>query len=194
MKRFFVIIIILFSHYLIGQKNYKINSSTWLYTAPINYISKIDNFEKERKKGEKYLKKEEKDLTFSTDDVILLSLQKKDSSTNVIFVTYKNNFNIKNHTLNGYAQILKEILIRNGKNEYPNNESSVTVDEILIDKIKFNVIRQTIFFNDENYIGTKDFYISEIDEKEFMIVVANVNEEDRKNAVKSILDSKFIIK
>ena len=152
MKRFFVIIIILFSHYLIGQKNYKINSSTWLYTAPINYISKIDNFEKERKKGEKYLKKEEKEVTFSTDDVILLSLQKKDSSTNVIFVTYKNNFNIKNHTLNGYAQILKEILIRNGKNEYPNNESSVTVDEILIDKIKFNVIRQTIFFNDENYI------------------------------------------
>ena len=96
MKRFFVIIIILFSHYLIGQKNYKINSSTWLYTAPINYISKIDNFEKERKKGEKYLKKEEKEVTFSTDDVILLSLQKKDSSTNVIFVTYKNNFNIKN--------------------------------------------------------------------------------------------------
>ena len=64
-------------------------------------------------------KKEEKEVTFSTDDVILLSLQKKDSSTNVIFVTYKNNFNIKNHTLNGYAQILKEILIRNGKNEYP---------------------------------------------------------------------------
>ena len=191
MKRFFVIIIILFSHYLIGQKNYKINSSTWLYTAPINYISKIDNFEKERKKGEKYLKKEEKEVTFSTDDVILLSLQKKDSSTNVIFVTYKNNFNIKNHTLNGYAQILKEILIRNGKNEYPNNESSVTVDEILIDKIKFNVIRQTIFFNDENYIGTKDFYISEIDEKEFMIVVANVNEEDRKNVKNSILKSTF---
>ncbi len=191
MKRFFVIIIILFSHYLIGQKNYKINSSTWLYTAPINYISKIDNFEKERKKGEKYLKKEEKEVTFSTDDVILLSLQKKDSSTNVIFVTYKNNFNIKNHTLNGYAQILKEILIRNGKNEYPNNESSVTVDEILIDKIKFNVIRQTIFFNDENYIGTKDFYISEIDEKEFMIVVANVNEEDRKNVKNSILNSTF---
>lgn len=191
MKRFFVIIIILFSHYLIGQKNYKINSSTWLYTAPINYISKIDNFEKERKKGEKYLKKEEKEVTFSTDDVILLSLQKKDSSTNVIFVTYKNNFNIKNHTLNGYAQILKEILIRNGKNEYPNNESSVTVDKILIDKIKFNVIRQTIFFNDENYIGTKDFYISEIDEKEFMIVVANVNEEDRKNVKNSILNSTF---
>ena len=191
MKRFFVIIIILFSHYLIGQKNYKINSSTWLYTAPINYISKIDNFEKERKKGEKYLKKEEKEVTFSTDDVILLSLQKKDSSTNVIFVTYKNNFNIKNHTLNGYAQILKEILIRNGKNEYPNNESSVTVDEILIDKIKFNVIRQTIFFNDENYIGTKDFYIAEIDEKEFMIVVANVNEEDRKNVKNSILNSNF---
>ena len=191
MKRFFVIIIILFSHYLIGQKNYKINSSTWLYTAPINYISKIDNFEKERKKGEKYLKKEEKEVTFSTDDVILLSLQKKDSSTNVIFVTYKNNFNIKNHTLNGYAQILKEILIRNGKNEYPNNESSVTVDEILIDKIKFNVIRQTIFFNDDNYIGTKDFYISEIDEKEFMIVVANVNEEDRKNVKNSILNSTF---
>ena len=191
MKRFFVIIIILFSHYLIGQKNYKINSSTWLYTAPINYISKIDNFEKERKKGEKYLKKEEKEVTFSTDDVILLSLQKKDSSTNVIFVTYKNNFNIKNHTLNGYAQILKEILIRNGKNEYPNNESSVTVDEILIDKIKFNVIRQTIFFNDENYIGTKDFYIAEIDEKEFMIVVANVNEEDRKNVKNSILNSTF---
>ena len=191
MKRFFVIIIILFSHYIIGQKNYKINSSTWLYTAPINYISKIDNFEKERKKGEKYLKKEEKEVTFSTDDVILLSLQKKDSSTNVIFVTYKNNFNIKNHTLNGYAQILKEILIRNGKNEYPNNESSVTVDEILIDKIKFNVIRQTIFFNDENYIGTKDFYISEIDEKEFMIVVANVNEEDRKNVKNSILNSTF---
>ena len=191
MKRFFVIIIILFSHYLIGQKNYKINSSTWLYTAPINYISKIDNFEKERKKGEKYLKKEEKEVTFSTDDVILLSLQKKDSSTNVIFVTYKNNFNIKNHTLNGYAQILKEILIRNGKNEYPNNESSVTVDKILIDKIKFNVIRQTIFFNDENYIGTKDFYIAEIDEKEFMIVVANVNEEDRKNVKNSILNSTF---
>ena len=191
MKRFFVIIIILFSHYLIGQKNYKINSSTWLYTAPVNYISKIDNFEKERKKGEKYLKKEEKEVTFSTDDVILLSLQKKDSSTNVIFVTYKNNFNIKNHTLNGYAQILKEILIRNGKNEYPNNESSVTVDEILIDKIKFNVIRQTIFFNDENYIGTKDFYIAEIDEKEFMIVVANVNEEDRKNVKNSILNSTF---
>ena len=130
--------------------SFKINSSTWLYTAPVNYISKIDNFEKERKKGEKYLKNEEKEVTFSTDDVILLSLQKKDSSTNVIFVTYKNNFNIKNHTLNGYAQILKEILIRNGKNEYPNNESSVTVDEILIDKIKFNVIRQTIFFNNEN--------------------------------------------
>ena len=191
MKRFFVIIIILFSHYLIGQKNYKINYSTQIYTEQINYISKRYNFEKERKKGEKYLKKEEKEVTFSTDDVILLSLQKKDSSTNVIFVTYKNNFNIKNHTLNGYAQILKEILIRNGKNEYPNNESSVTVDEILIDKIKFNVIRQTIFFNDENYIGTKDFYISEIDEKEFMIVVANVNEEDRKNVKNSILNSTF---
>ena len=191
MRRFFVTIIILFSNYLIGQKNYKINTSTWIYTAPINYISKIDNFEKERKKGEEYLKKEEKEMTFSTDDVILLSLQKKDSSSNVIFVTYKNNINITNYTLNGYAQILKEILIRNGENEYPNNESSVTVDEILIDKIKFNVIRQTIFFNDENYIGTKYFYVAEIDEKEFMIVVANVNEEDRKNVENSILNSSF---
>ena len=58
-------------------------------------------------------------------------------------------------------------------------------------QIKFNVIRQTIFFNDENYIGTKDFYISEIDEKGFMIVVANVNEEDRKNVKNSILNSTF---
>ncbi|WP_130736516.1 hypothetical protein [Flavobacterium sp. J27] len=190
MKKKILILILLISNYLIGQKTYKINTITWTYTTPINYIPKIDNFEKERKRGEEYLK-QEANITSSTDDVILLALEKKDSSANAIFVSYKNNLTIKEHTLNGYTQLMKDLLIENCKKEYPNNKSTVIIDEMVIDNIKFNVIRQTTLFEEEGFVGTKSFYIAEIDEKEFMILLINIDEEDRKNAENSVLKSTF---
>lgn len=194
MKRFLFIFILFLSNFLSAQKSYKINTATWIFKAPKNYIAKADNFEKAVKAGEEYLKKEENIDTFSTDDVVLLTLEKEDSSPNVIMVSYKNNSSIQDHTLNGYADIVKEMLLRNANNEYPDAENAVINEEIKIDKITFNVVRQNSFFKEKNYLATKYFYIAEIDNKEFMVVVVNTNEEDRKNAVKSVLDSKFIIR
>lgn len=194
MKKFIFILILFLSNFLSAQKSYKINTVSWIFKAPKNYVAKADNFEKEVKAGEEYLKKEENIDTFSTDDVVLLTLEKEDSSPNVIMVSYKNNSSIQDQTLNGYADIVKEMLLRNANHDYPDAENKVINEEITIDKITFNVVRQNSFFKEKNYLATKYFYIAEIDNKEFMIVVVNTNEEDRKNAVKSVLDSKFIIR
>ncbi|WP_312079470.1 hypothetical protein [Chryseobacterium sp.] len=86
------------------------------------------------------------------------------------------------------------MLLKNANSEYPDGENVVTNEEMVIDKIKFNVVKQSSFFKEKNKLATKYFYIAEIDNREFMIVVVNTNEVDRANAVKSVLDSKFILK
>jgi hypothetical protein len=190
MKQVFIIITLILSNYIIAQKVYKINQYVWHYNLPKDYVAKIDNFEKEIKAGNEYFEKE-KNIPPSTDDIILLALEKKDSTKNAIFVSYKDNYSIKKYTLNGYAKIWKDILLEKEKKEYPNDEVNINLDEVIIDKINFIIIKETINFKEDNYIGTKYFYIADIDGKEFMIVAISVNETDRKIIDKSILTSTF---
>ena len=127
MKRFLFILILFLSNFLSAQKSYKINTVSWIFKAPKNYVAKADNFEKAVKAGEEYLKKEENIESFSTDDVVLLTLEKEDSSPNVIMVSYKNNSSIQDHTLNGYANIVREMLLRNANHDYPDAENYLSV-------------------------------------------------------------------
>ncbi|MEG2079856.1 hypothetical protein, partial [Chryseobacterium sp.] len=60
MKRFLFILILFLSNFLSAQKSYKINTVSWIFKAPKNYVAKADNFEKAVKAGEEYLKKRRK--------------------------------------------------------------------------------------------------------------------------------------
>ncbi|WP_312079469.1 hypothetical protein [Chryseobacterium sp.] len=94
MKKLLLIFILLLSNILFAQKKYKINTATWIYKAPVNYVAKTDNFAEAVKAGEEYLKKEENIDSFSNDDIVLLALEKEDSSPNVVLVSYRNNSSI----------------------------------------------------------------------------------------------------
>lgn len=194
-KNVFLFVTILFANFLIGQKKYAVKNTLWSFKNPVDYVIKTDNFEKERKVGEEYLTREE-GIVSSNDDVILLAIEKKDSSANAIVVSYKNNLTIKKYTLKGYANALKDILDNDCKRQYQNekDECSVVVEELVIDSINFVVVKQTVLFKEDDYVGTKYFYIAEIEDKEFMITVVNTNEVDRKNALNSVLNSTFKVK
>ncbi|MCX8525875.1 hypothetical protein OF897_18330 [Chryseobacterium formosus] len=189
MKKILIVATLILCNYLFAQKKYKIEQYVWSFDSPKDYIPKIDQFEKEIKAGTKYL--EEKDIKPSDDDVVLLTLEKKDKTSNIIMVSYRDNSSIDELTLGGYAELMKNSMLDVEKMQYPDDDVTMVVEDIVIDKINFKVIRETVVFKKDNHIGSKYFYIADIDGKEFMIVAASVNEKDRKLIDQSILTSTF---
>lgn len=193
MKNIFLILLLAYSLQTFGQNKYRIENISWNYTKPKDYISREDNFEKMIKTGMEYIKKQKEDsVRISTDDKILFSIAKTDSvQMNMVYASYKNNGNIERFTLKGYAEKLGEYFKINPKNNNPKNIVTVLVNEIIIDQIKFYLIRKTINYSEHNYTYTADYYVSEIQGKEFSILTVYDNENDKQIIEKSILESKF---
>ena len=193
MRYILFILFVIFSFKSSGQKNYRIENTIWKFTQPSGYILKIDNFDKEIKIGEEYVKKlDDENYTLSNDDKILLSIVKSDSSqVNMIFASYKNNNNIKKFTLKGTAEKLAEFFKVNPKDDNPKNNVFVKISEVIIDKKKFYLISKTTNYTEHNYSYTSDFYVTEIEGKEFSIVTIYDNEIDRQKIEKSITESTF---
>lgn len=193
MKKIVLILLLVNSFQSFGQKKYQIEKCTWTYTKPADYISRVDNFEKERKDGVEYIKSQQDSVTTSYDDRILFSIATIDS-TNVILASYTNNDNIKNFTLKGYAEKVGKYLKENPKNDSPKIITTVKVSELAIDEIKFYIVSTTTNYTEQNYSYTSDFYIAEIQGKEFSIVAIYDNEIDKKKIKKSIVESTFELK
>jgi hypothetical protein len=192
MKNILLILILGFSIQSFGQNSYRIENQIWNYTKPSKYISRVDNFEKDRKTGEDYVKKQNDGTTLSTDDKILVSIAKTDSTQmNIVLASYKNNGNIERFTLKGYAEKLGEYLKLNPKNDDPKIIVTLNVNEITIDEKKFYLISKTTNYTEQNYSYTSDYYVSEIEGKEFSIAVVYDNKTDKKKIEKSILESTF---
>lgn len=192
MKNIFLILILAISLQSFGQSNYRIEKCIWNYTKPSGYISRVDNFEKTIKTGQDYIEKQNDGTTNSTDDKILFSIAKTDSlQINAVLASYKNNGNIERFSLKGYAEKLGEYLKVNPKNVDPKIIVSVKVSELEIDQKKFYLIRKTTNYTEQDYSYTSDYYVSEIEGKEFSIVAIYDNETDRKKIEKSILESTF---
>src|SRR5690554_3820022 len=138
MKNILLILILAISFQSFGQNSYRIENKIWNYTKPSEYISRVDNFEKDIKTGEDYVKKQNDGTTLSTDDKILVSVAKSDSiQMNLVLVSYKNNGNIERFTLEGYAEKLGEYFKVNPKEDNPKNIVTVEVNELMIDETKF---------------------------------------------------------
>lgn len=192
MKNILLILTLAFSLQSLGQNNYRIEKCIWNYTKPVEYISRVDNFEKDIKTGQDYIKKQNDGTTHSTGDKILFSIAKTDSlQMNIAFASYKDNGNIKRLTLKGYAEKLGEYFKVNPKNNDPNIKVNVSVSELTIDKRKFYLISKTTNYTEKNYSYTSDYYVSEIEGKEFSIAVIYDNETDKNKIEKSILESTF---
>lgn len=193
MKNILLILLLAISFQSFGQNNYRIEKRIWSYTKPSEYISRVDNFEEEFKTGVEYIKNQEEDgVTVSTDDKILFSIAKTDSvQMNMVLASYKDNGNIERFTLKGYAKKLGEYFKVNPKNDNPKNIVTVEVTELIIDQTTFYLIRKTINYTEQNYSYTSDYYVSEIQGKEFSIIAVYDNETDRQKIEKSILESTF---
>lgn len=192
MKNILLILTLAISLNSVGQNSYKIVKQIWNYTKPSDFISRIDNFEKAIKIGQEYVKNKKNELTLSTDDKILFSIAKNDSALmNIALASYKNNLNIKRFTLKGYAEKLGGFLKENQKKEHPKAIVTLKVQELTIDKKKFYLLSKTTTYSEQHYTYTSDFYVSEIQGKEFSITVVCDNETDREKIKKSILESTF---
>lgn len=192
MKNILLILLLAIGFLSFGQNNYRIETQIWNYTKPFEYISRVDNFEKVRKTGEEYIKKQNDGTTLSTGDKILFSIAKSDSSqVNIVLASYKNNGNIERFTLKGYAEKLGEYFKVNPKNDNPKDIVTVKVSEITIDNTKFYLISKTTNYTEQNYSYTSDYYVTEIQGKEFSILAVYDNETDKRKIEKSILESTF---
>ncbi len=192
MKNILLILILAISFQSFGQNNYRIESQIWNFTKPAEYISRVDNFEKDIKTGQDYIKKQNDGTTLSTNDKILFSIAKTDSlQMNIVLASYKDNGNIERFTLKGYAEKLGEYFKVNPKDDNPKNIVTVAVNELMIDETKFYLISKTTNYTEQNYSYTSDYYVSEIQGKEFSIAVVYDNETDKQKIEKSILGSTF---
>ncbi|MCP4054190.1 MAG: hypothetical protein GY739_14265 [Mesoflavibacter sp.] len=192
MKNILLILLLAICYQSYGQNSYRIEKCIWNYTKPAEYISRVDNFEKDIKTGEDYVKKQNDGTTLSTDDKILFSIAKTDSlQMNIVLASYKDNGNIERFTLKGYAEKLGEYFKVNPKNDDPKIIVTVKVNEMLIDETKFYLIRKTINYTEQNYSYSSDYYVSEIQGKEFSIAVVYDNDADKLKIEKSILESTF---
>ncbi|WP_338731378.1 hypothetical protein [Mangrovimonas cancribranchiae] len=192
MKNILLICLLAFSFNSFGQNSYRIENQIWNYIKPSEYISRVDNFEKDRKTGEEYVKKQNDGTTLSTDDKILFSIAKSDSTQiNIVLASYKGNGNIERFTLKGYAEKLGEYFKVNPKNDDPKIIVNVSVSEVVIDQTKFYLISKTTNYTEQNYSYTSDYYVSEIQGKEFSIAAVYDNETDKQKIEKSILESTF---
>ena len=192
MKNILLILILAISFQSFGQNNYRIESQIWNFTKPAEYISRVDNFEKHIKTGQDYIKKQNDGTTLSTNDKILFSIAKTDSlQMNIVLASYKDNGNIERFTLKGYAEKLGEYFKVNPKDDNPKNIVTVAVNELMIDETTFYLISKTTNYTEQNYSYTSDYYVSEIQGKEFSIAVVYDNETDKQKIEKSILESTF---
>ena len=192
MKNILLILLLAFSFQSFGQNNYRIEKCIWNYTKPSEYISRVDNFENDIKTGQDYVEKQNDGTTHSTDDKILFSIAKTDSlQMNIVFASYKDNGNIERFTLKGYAEKLGEYFKVNPKEDNPKNIVTVEVNELMIDQTKFYLISKTTNYTEQNYSYTSDYYVSEIQGKEFSIAVVYDNKTDKQKIEKSILESTF---
>ena len=192
MKNILFILILTISYQSYAQKDYRIEKCIWNYTQPSEYVSRVDNFEKDIKTGEEYVKQQKNGATVSTDDKILFSIAKTDSiQMNVILASYKNNGNIERFTLKGYAEKMGEYFKLHPKEDNPKNIVSVNVSELIIDEMKFYLISKTINYTEQNYSYTSDYYVTEIQEKEFSIAAVYDNKTDKQKIEKSIMESTF---
>ena len=192
MKKILLILIIAISYQSFGQNSYRIENRIWNYTKPSEYISRVDNFEKDIKTGQEYVKKQNDGTTLSTTDKILFSISKTDSlQMNLVLASYKDNGNIERFTLKGYAETLGEYFKVNPKEDNPKNIVTVEVNELMIGGIKFYLISKTTNYTEQNYYYTSDYYVSEIQGKEFSIAAIYDNATDKQKIEKSILESTF---
>lgn len=192
MKNTCLILLLAFSLNAIGQKNYKIIETTWSYASPDGYIVRIDNFEQQIKTGQEYIKNKDDGNTISNDDKILLSIAKTDSlQMNMLFVSHKNNENIKRFTAKGYAERLGDYFKENPKNDNPNVNVSVTVSPLSIDSVEFYLIRKKVDYKEKNITYASDYYFANIDNRELSIVAIYDNDSDKAIIEQSILESRF---
>jgi|GEM_PF-3327121 len=192
MRSILLIFISVFSFQSYGQKSYRIEKLLWNYTQPSEYISRVDNFEEEVKAGQEYIREEEDESTHSNDDKILFAIAKSDSAEmNIVLASFKNNGNIEKFTLEGYAEQLGEYLKENPKNDELEKTVTVSVSDITIDKIRFYLIIKTTDFTKKDYSFTSDYYVTEVQGKEFSIADVYDNEIDKQKIKKSILESTF---
>ena len=189
MKNIVALIFLLIISVSHAQKKYRIDKTIWVYEKPDGFITRSDNFEKVVQKGEDYIEKTKN--TSSNDDFILVSIAKSDSlDVNMVLASYKSNINIDKLSLKGYAYKLGEYFSRSsGKT----NEQKLTVGvvEKIIDDRLFYVIEREVTLVKDNYSYMSAYYVTEIDNKEFSIVMVCDNENDRRKIEKSILTSKF---
>lgn len=190
MKYLFIVALLCLYFVSFGQKMYKINSVNWTYAKPENYTFRVDNFVETIKIGEQYIEKNGRGATNSTDDVILFSIAKSDSSDlNIALASYKGNQNIKAFTLKGYVNKLVEVF----KKSYDDNgsKSEITAKALSIDQHDFYLVEANITQKARNFSYGVIYFVAEIDEKEFTIAVIYDNEIDKQLMVESISKSVF---
>ena len=166
-------------------------STTWIYDIPDGFIVTNYGLDKAVESAEDYLEKSSEPQS-SNDDVMLLSLVRKDSSDiNRVLVSYKSNSNIRNSSLREYAIKLGAFFEESAVDDTVQSETSVGVAEKYIDDILFYCITKKTTFLKNKYTYSSQYYVAEIDDKEFSIVAIFDNEKDRFNIVSSIIHSKF---
>ena len=180
----------IFTNVIFSQKKIKIDKTTWTYTIPKGFEISNLGLENNIQRGENYIKKIPNHKS-SSDDVILLSLTKNDSSDiNRVFASYTSNANIKKFTLDLYAKKLEQFFKKNIKNDTLKSKITVTLTQHHINDILFYCITKKTTIN-KKYRFYSQFYVTEIDNKEFSIVAIFDNEIDKSLIINSILNSEF---
>lgn len=187
MKTYLIIVLLALSYLSFGQKTYKIENVTWLYSKPETYLYKADNFSEIIKEGEEKLKNNE-NLNLNAEDQMLFSITKsEDSNFNILIANYLAGNNFKRFTLDGYADKLVDFFKQ--QFEELKSPAEVTKQKLSIDNKEFYRIKSVVSNSEKKY--TAYMFVGIVGNKELDISIVVDNAIDEKILIDSVLNSKF---
>ena len=160
---------------LFGQQTFQLDQSIWQYDVPLD-------FQLESKKNDS--------LNFSNSKQLISVYKNPSESVNKLLVTYGESENMKKLTTEIYVFSLVDLY----KKAYNNTEfkAKVEMERKKISDRVFYLIRSTITHLESEYVYVSDYYISELNEKEFSVSITYDNDDDKFLLEQSFLNSRFL--
>ena len=175
MKFTFCIVLSLWFCTLLGQQTFHLDQNIWEYEVPVDFqieSLKIDSLNVSNSKQ-------------------LISISKNPlEAVNKLSVTYGESENMKKLTTEIYVFSLVDLY----KKAYNNKEfkAKVEMERKKIANHIFYLIRSTITHIESEYVYVSDYYIAELNQKEFSVSITYDNDEDKFLLEESLLNSKFL--
>ena len=187
----YTFLIILFScSSSIETKTYTIGNKKLEIIPPLEYKVRQDQFSKILKDGQEAIEESGKGATASSNDSILLSIAKSDTSNlNMMLISHRPNHMIKKFGLKGFFEKENEFI--NYQFDSQGIKYNLTTNESVISNHIFYEMELKRYDTSGKYIYSSISYKGEIDNREVSFVIIADNPKDISSLTQVALTSKI---